>query len=250
MNRLVTLLLCCVGCAFGAVSALAEDPAPAKPITILLTYGGHGFEEKAFFEMFDKFPGIQYTKAPLPKSADLLKPGLEKEYDAIVLYDMVKSISADQRKAFVELLQTGIGVVALHHNLGAHADWPEYRKIIGGKYFFKPETFDGQAHPASSYAHGQDMKITVTDKDHPITTGLQDFEIHDEAYKNYYTAPDVKVLLKTDHPKNDPSIAWVTRYGRSRVFYFMLGHDSKAWKQPAYPEILSRGIRWAASKEK
>jgi type 1 glutamine amidotransferase len=61
-------------------------------------------------------------------------------------------------------------------------------------------------------------------------------------------APDVKVLLTTDHPKNDPKIAWVKEYGKSRVFFLMLGHDSKAWKNPNYPEILSRGIRWAAGR--
>jgi type 1 glutamine amidotransferase len=32
------------------------------------------------------------------------------------------------------------------------------------------------------------------------------------------------------------------------VFFLMLGHDSKAWKNPNYPEILSRGIRWAAGR--
>jgi type 1 glutamine amidotransferase len=213
-----------------------------------LTFGGHGFEQAPFFAMFDALPGIEYTKAPLPESADLLKPGLEKEYDAIVMYDMVPGITAEQQQAFAALLKQGIGVVSLHHNLGAHRDWPEYRKIIGGKFVFKPEIIDGQENPKSTWAHGQDMKVTISDSDHPITKGMKDFEIHDETYGLYFTSSDVRVLLKTDHPKNDPELAWVTQYGNSRVFYLMLGHDSLAWKNPAYPGLLSRGIRWAAGR--
>ena len=144
------------------------------------------------------------------------------------------------------MLKTGIGVVSLHHNLGAHRDWEEFRAIIGGKFIHAPCEIDGVEYPKSGWSHGETLKITVADRDHPITQGLDDFVIHDETYSNYYTSPDVKVLLKTDHPKNDPEIAWVHQYGKSRVFYLMLGHDSKAWANPAYPRLLLRGIRWAA----
>ena len=92
------------------------------------------------------------------------------------------------------------------------------------------------------------MNIIVVDKEHPITKGISDFKIHDEVYNKYYVAPNVKVLLKTDNPKNDPNIAWVTQYGSSRVFYFMLGHDHLAWENPNYQKILLQGIRWAAGK--
>src|ERR1700692_1277215 len=89
-------------------------PQEAK-LRVLLTYGGHDFQEKEFFAMWDALPGVTYTKAPLPQSADLFKPGLEKDYDVIVLYDMVKSLSPTQREGLIELLKKGIGVVSLHH---------------------------------------------------------------------------------------------------------------------------------------
>ena len=58
----------------------------------------------------------------------------------------------------------------------------------------------------------------------------------------------MKVLLKTDHPKNDPELAWTTSYGNSRVFYFMLGHDALAYRNPNYSKIVSQGIHWAAGR--
>lgn len=231
-----------------AAGAGAAEPAAQGEIRVLLTFGGHGFEQQPFFAMFDAMPGVKYTKAPLPQSADLLKPGLEKDYDVIVMYDMVPAISPDQQKAFVDLLKKGIGVVSMHHNMGAHRDWNEFRKIIGGKFVLKPCEIDGQKYPKSGWSHGEDLKVTVADKEHPITKGMEDFEIHDETYNNYYTAPDVKVLLMTDHPKNDPELAWVKEYGKSRVFHLMLGHDSKAWANPNFVRILTQGIRWAAGQ--
>lgn len=233
---------------FAVTAARADEPAAKGKIRVLLTFGGHGFEEKEFFALFDGLPNVQYTKAPMPKSGELLKPGLEKDYDVIVMYDMVGKITPEQEKAFVKLLNKGIGVVSLHHNMGAHADWPEFTKIIGGKFYIKPTKVAGKERGPSGWDHDQEIKVTVADKEHPITRGLADFTIHDEVYNKYFVAPDVKVLLTTDHPKNDPKIAWVKDYGKSRVFYFMLGHDHQAWDNPAYKQILGRGIAWAAGR--
>jgi type 1 glutamine amidotransferase len=232
-----------------AAPAAEKQPAAKGKIRVLLTTGGHGFEQKQFYAMFDAMPNVRYTKAELPKQADLLKPGLEKDYDVIVMYDMVGSFTPQQQKAFVALLKQGIGLVSLHHNMGAHQDWGLFPRIIGGKFFTKPGEIDDEKHPKpSGWEHGQDMKVTVADPKHPITRGMKDFEIHDEVYNNYYTAPKVRVLLKTDHPKNDPELAWVKRFGNSRVFYLMLGHDHQAYENPNYRQLVARGIRWAARR--
>jgi type 1 glutamine amidotransferase len=238
----LSLALCLAGTAQPARAA--DKPGPLR---ILLTFGGHGFEEQPFFAMFDALPGIKYTKAEMPKDAGLLKPGLQKDYDAIVMYDMVGGITPDQQQAFTDLLKQGIGVVSLHHNLGAHPKWDEFTKIIGGKFVFGDTVLEGKPYHASTWSHDELLKIKVADPAHPITQGIQDFEIHDETYGGYYTASDAHVLLTTKHPKNSPDIAWTKTYGKSRVFYLMLGHDSKAWANPNYPQLLGQGIRWVVA---
>ena len=254
MRYLVSATLALALLAAAAAAPAAEKNAEKKPagkgkIRVLLTTGGHGFEAKPFYAMFDAMPNVRYTKAELPKQAELLKPGLEKDFDVIVMYDMVPSITPEQQKAFVALLkERGVGLVSLHHNMGAHRDWDLFRKITGGKFFLEPTEIDGKKYPKSGWAHGQQLKVTVADKKHPITRGLQNFEIHDEVYNNYYTAPNVRVLLTTDHPKNDPELAWVTRFGKSPVFYLMLGHDNQAYKNPSFRKTVARGIRWAAGR--
>ena len=244
-------LVCLILVAYGVlpVAVVFGDAAAAEtPLRVLVTYGGHRFQNEPFFAMFDAMPGVTYNKASLPDSAGLLKPGLENDIDVIVMYDMIGKIAPEQQKAFVALLNRGIGLVSLHHNMGAHRDWPEFRRIIGGQFVFKPMEIEGEQHGKSTWAHGQELRVTIADQEHPITRGLSDFTIHDETYGNYYTSPDVKVLMTTDNPKNDPEIAWVKNYGKSRVFYFMLGHDSRAWQNPAYPEIVHRAIRWSAGR--
>lgn len=251
----VSLLTLLVGTAVVAgipFSAFAEEgPAkPRKPIRVLLTYGGHGFEEDAFFAMFDALPNVEYTKIQLPEQADALNPEAADKYDVLVMYDMVPGISPEQQEAFVALLNKGIGVVSLHHNLGAHRDWAEYRNIIGGKYLHEACEIDGTSYPASTWDHDQTLNIRIADPEHPITKGMKDFTIHDETYHGYYVSPKAHVLLTTDNPKNNTEIAWTAEYGKSRVFYLQLGHDGQAWKNPAYPKLLHRGIRWAAGRLK
>ncbi len=244
--RWFVALLMAVGIA-GTIGAVRAEDQP-EAIRILLTFGGHGFEQQPFFAMFDALPGIRYTKAEMPKAAGLLKPGLQNEYDAVVMYDMASGFTPAQRQAFVELLKQGIGLVSLHHNLGAHRDWDEFTRIVGGRYVFAATVLEGKTYKPSTWAHVEVLKVKIADRAHPITQGVQDFEIHDETYGGLYTASDAHVLLRTDHPRNSPDIAWTKDYGRSRVFYLMLGHDSKAWANPSYPRLLAQGIRWAAGK--
>jgi len=242
-------LLLLTGLVWNSLLATGSDKqASGGKIRVLLTYGGHGFAQEPFFALFDALPDVVYTKAPLPEAADRLRPGLEKEFDVIVMYDMVRGISAEQQKSFVELLNIGIGVVSLHHNLAAHREWDEFRKIIGGKFILEDCLIDGKRYPKSAAIHGQTLNIHVADKEHPITRGLTDFQIEDEVYGPFYTSPEIHVLLTTDHPQNNPEVAWTHQYGKSRVFYFMLGHGPKAWSHPNYSLILARGIRWAAGR--
>ena len=40
-------------------------------------------------------------------------------------------------------------------------------------------------------------------------------------------------------------LAFASSASLAAVFFLQLGHDSQAWKNPVYPELLRRGIRWA-----
>jgi uncharacterized protein len=249
MNRR-TLLVLALSTASSLVPTSRGPAVDGGPkLRVLLTFGGHDFQEKEFFALWDAMPGVTYTKAPLPQSADLFRPGLEEQYDVIVFYDMVKELKPEHQQGLLALLDRGIGVVSLHHNLASNLEWPEYHKVIGGTWLNKKRSFDGREHGPSTYEHDQVIPVKVADKEHPITRGLADFVLHDETYGNTYVSPSVHVLLRADNPRNVGPFAWTNHFGKSRVVYLQAGHDAEAWKSSSFQEILRRSIRWAAKGE-
>jgi hypothetical protein len=126
--------------------------------------------------------------------------------------------------------------------------WPEYRKIVGAKYYLEPMEEGGMQHRASTYKHDIDMNIHIANFSHPITQGMSDFTIHDEGYKYCGFEKDNKVLLTTNHQDSDKPICWVRRYGKARVCGLQLGHDSGAYNNPNYRTLVARAIEWSAGK--
>jgi type 1 glutamine amidotransferase len=229
--------------------SFARQSLKEKKIRVLVITGGHEFNSASFYALFEAISDVEISKAAYPEAADLLAPSLAERFDVIVFYDLwAKGISAEQQQAFVELLKSGIGIVALHHTLAAHQQWPEYEKIIGGKYLLQDRDVDGRKIKQSGYSHDQDIPVVITDRKHPITAGIEDFEIHDETYNGYQTSKSAQVLLTTNHPESDRAIAWVNHYQNSRVLYLQPGHDTPAFKHASYRELVARGIRWAAGR--
>ncbi len=252
--RMTTLLLVSLLVAWIAFFTHAADQSDGGElvggkIRVLVVTGGHGFEAKPFYAMFDSIPDVTTHEASYPNVADALEPELADNFDVIVFYDMwAQGITPQQQTAFAALLKRGIGVVALHHTLAAHQNWPEYQQIIGGKYHLIDQVVGDKKVAKSSYAHGQDIKVHIANADHPITKGLKDFEIHDETYKDYSTDPEATVLLTTDHPTSDRELAWTKTYEQSRVVYIELGHDHLAYENPSYRKLVARAIRYVAGR--
>jgi hypothetical protein len=251
---------------FGLGACVKKDePVKNEPVSgyrILVVTGGHEFDEKEFFEMVDAIPGITYDKAVMPRDMGLLAPGLEKKYDAILCYAQnhfyeakERRITDRQRANYGKLLQNGMPLLVLHHSVGSFPKWPAYREIAGGAYIFSGavplyENLDGKSWPASDYEHDVEMNITVVDKDHPITQGVDDFVIHDEAYIGVYVSPNVHVLLTTSYPGATPEVAWVHRYGNSPVFTLTLGHDKHANDNENLRKLIAQGLDWLISERK
>jgi hypothetical protein len=221
---------------------------PAK-IRVLLVTGGHEFERKQFFEMFETNADISFRAVEHTNMAAFLKRDAAQSYDVLALYDMGQEISEEMKSDFVQLLREGKGLVVLHHALCSYQNWPEYRRIVGGRYFMDKAVIDGVERAPSTYHHGRHFVIRVADPAHPITRGTRDFEIYDETYNGFDVTADSHPLLMTDDPESTKVIAWSKTYLNSRVFFMQSGHDHNAWDNPNYQRLLRQGIRWAAGKD-
>jgi uncharacterized protein len=247
MNKFRILLLLIVA-TFLKLSAAGPHNGQ---IRILVITGGHDYQKEQFNRMLSGLgDNITYQIAELPAAYDMFLPENRNKYDVLVLYHMWHDITAEQAKTFSECIKGGKPLIALHHSICAYDNWPEYFKIIGGKYFHKATVVDGKEYPACSYMHDIHFTVRITDKKHPVTAGLNDFEIFDETYKGYYVEPGVTPLLQTDEPGSAPVIGWAKQYGKARVVTLQSGHDVPAFANPNYRQLLKQSIEWVYNSGK
>jgi type 1 glutamine amidotransferase len=236
----------------GFVSSCSSLQQPAhqqqEKLKVAVVTGGHDFEEEPFFAIFESFSDIEYTNIHLEDDSEIFEDISSWDYDVIVLYNMTQEISPKRQENFIKLLHQGIGLVAMHHSNGAFQQWPEYRKIIGTRYYLEKMEEHGVVHQQSDFNEGLDLTIQVKDRDHPITKGLIDFSIHDEAYKNCYFEKDNHILLTTEHPDSDKPVCLAREYDGARVCYIQLGHGPQAYANENYRLLVNRAISWSAGK--
>ena len=137
---------------------------------------------------------------------------------------------------------------------------PDVMEMLGSQF---------KAHPPI----GAPFRVTVNNRDHPLTRGIDDFDVVDELYL-MKTLVALEVLMQTsftgeatgfiDAQWDDPAVPvlYLRQLGGGSVLYNTLGHcrghydltelmpfwehpERCAWNYPVYHELLRRGIRWA-----
>jgi type 1 glutamine amidotransferase len=214
----------------------------------LLVHGGHDFETNQFLQVFKDNPEVTFTVVQHPQAQAWFKPGKANEYDVLVFYDMWQNISDEAKTDLVRLIKGGKPLVALHHSLCSFQKWDEYANIIGGRYHLAKWHDHGVEKQPSTYKHDMNFTVHVADPNHPVTRGLKDFPIRDEAYGGTEVKPESHLLLTTDEPTNSPHLAWTHQYSAGRVVYIQLGHDHQAYENPNYRKLVAQAIRWACNR--
>ncbi len=227
-----------------------RDKSVERVLRVIVLTGGHDFDRKEFFALFDSLPNIRWEERQQPQANAIWLGDTLRAYDAVVLYDMWQQISEAQQQGMIRWLrEEGKGLVALHHSIASYQHWDEYARIIGARYFLdKGKAPDGKEFAPSSYHHDIRFTVRVADKNHPVTKGLpEQFEIEDETYKGFWLAPTVHKLLVTDHELSDPCVAWAHRYGKAKVVFIQLGHGPSAYRHPAYRRLVHNALSWVTA---
>jgi type 1 glutamine amidotransferase len=231
--------------AMATCGAAARGTSGDGRIRVLVVTGGHDFDKQGFLSLFAGLPDVEFRHVSHPVPDDLYAG----QFDALVLYDMYQAITDRQKADLQAAIKGGKGLVVLHHALGNYQEWPEYEKIIGGRYYLSERVVGGALHPRSTYQHGVKVTVRVADKRHPVLRGIGDFEIVDEVYALYDVAPTAKPLLRVSHPQSAEVVAWTHQYGKGRVVCIQLGHDQTAYSNPSYRRLVANAIRWVAQAD-
>lgn len=209
------------------------ERSAANPLRVQVITGGHTYDPE-FYEVFVNRPDLNVTVTGHP---DAYVRDLQKEADVLVLYDFIPDISEAKRKNLQAFVESGHGVVVLHHAIADFDSWPWwYEQVVGGKYL-----------PTSTYKHDEEVYVQTVGQ-HPVTRDLGPLHFRDETYKGMWISPKVNVLLKTANPTSDGPVAWVSPYDKARVVYIQLGHDRFAHQNPDYQELVHRAILWVERK--
>jgi type 1 glutamine amidotransferase len=82
------------------------------------------------------------------------------------------------------------------------------------------------------------------EREHPVTAGVESFEILDEAYR-LELEPDAAGLLGTrDESGQRHPLGWTRRHGLGKVCYLALGHDVPQLLHPALSRLVENALSW------
>jgi type 1 glutamine amidotransferase len=218
--------------------------------TALVLAGGlnHGYEQAcaSVVELIEASGiGCEVVEEPAEVSRldhDLFVVGALWFTMSLDRYDAVRDEWArtlpDRARAAIEAhVAAGRPILGLHTASICFDDWPRWGELLGGAW-----NWDRSCHPPLSE---DPVQVTVAPTGHPLTEGLDDFEIVDEVYGFLDLQPDVVALMTSPHSGADHPLLWArTLPTGSRVVYDALGHDRRSVEHPTHREILRRSVDW------
>lgn len=167
------------------------------------------------------------------------KPELKSE--PAVPHGPVKSafwITPEQGKAVRSFVDNGGSALFLHNTTQVGVTDPDFRHVMGCAY---------TGHPPI-----RTFKVKVTNRDHPITQGVNDFIVTDEQHYMTYDKDPKNIFLETVNEEGltfrtygaKAPGGWAYDYGKGRVCYLSPGHLLNVLWNPEYIKLQQNAVRW------
>ena len=255
-----------------AVAAVAADPS----LKALIVDGQNGHKWAATTPVLKKvledtglFKVDVATSPPRKHDMSGFKPKFA-DYDVVVSNYQGDEWPEQTKKALVDYVKGGGGLVIYHFACAAFPKWKEYNEMAGlggwggrneksGPYIrWRDGKFVRDTSPGKGGGHGpmQPFQLVVRNADHPITKGLPEKFMHvdDELY-GWLRGPakNLTVLATAFAPKDKGGsdehepLLFTVQYGKGRVLFEALGHTDKELKSVAFIVTFQRGAEWAAT---
>ncbi len=242
----------------GVPSQLPEAKEADRPIRALIITGhnhpAHDFSRttRALYEVLGQDERFRVESNLSPEF--LASPKLFG-YDVVVMNYCnweQPGLSEKAKKNLLAYLDKGGGLVIVHFANGAFhfslpkagdSDWPEWRTRICRRVW---------DHTPGKSGHDKYGTFTVhiARAEHPITQGMQDYTTTDELYFRQQGDEPITVLAtaRSQVTGKDEPMAFVSTYGKARVFQTVLGHSAEAILTPGTAALIRRGAAWAAGR--
>ena len=146
---------------------------------------------------------------------------------ALVLHYHHKRISAEALARLRGFVENGGGILAIHAATASFKETQPYFEILGGRFM----------------EHGKVDIFEVRLVKHDIFSGISDFVVKDELYI-HELKPGIEVHFTAKQAGQEVPIVWTYRYGKGKVCYAVPGHTMSSMYNPAYQDVLRRGLKW------
>ena len=214
-----------------------------KKLQVAVLVENHPYDVVSFQKMLDSFTHCDCFVQPI----DLFVQDEDNRdnYDVVLWYNMNWNPPEEGtvlRKYMEESIgTTKQGIVLIHHALISFQDWDVYTDVCGLRHRGAGGLF--------KYHQNTTVNEHIADDQHPITEGMKDFTVIDEAYT--FGEPEEagnRILITTESKPGIKNLAWTRQYKNSRVFCYASGHDNAVYADENFRKIVGRALSWAAGE--
>ena len=176
--------------------------------------------------------------------------------DLIVQVVTMSTIEPEEFAGLQRAVLNGTGMAGWHGGIAdSFRNNADYLHMIGGQF-----AHHAGKDPAERIGEQSDnyipytVQITELGKKHPITQGIEDFDLVTEQYwvlsdeYNDVLATTTQAVRPWDawnRPVTAPAI-WTRQWGEGRIFVSAPGHRIEVVEDPNVRTIIERGLLWAA----
>ena len=176
--------------------------------------------------------------------------------DLIVQCVSMSTIDADELEGLRTAVAAGTGLAGWHGGITAsYSASPGYLHMIGAVFAAHPGKHpDQRVGDQSDYYLPHRITMLPNAAQHPITAGIEDFDLVTEQYW-VLTDEYLDVLATTtlaarnwdpwQRPVASPAV-WTRQWGRGRIFVATPGHHVDVLEHPSVNLIIKRGLLWAS----
>jgi type 1 glutamine amidotransferase len=229
---------------------------PKKPRRILVFWRADAILHKGgvpaaniAIELMGKKTGAY--EADFTREYDALDSKVLANYDALVMNSTAHLVIPEKaKKAYLDFVHSGKGVIGIHAAMDTFHDWPEGSDVIGATFGNHPWG------PSGTWA------VKLENPGHPLLRAFngKNFKIQDEFYEmgDPFTRDNRRVLLSVDlsdpvtagvnglrRKDRDFALSWIKRAGEGRVFYCVFGHIGGPFQNAAVLQYYLDGIQYA-----
>lgn len=175
--------------------------------------------------------------------------------DLIVQCVTMSEISKDQLAGLQAAVVAGTGFTGWHGGIAdSYRASTDYLHLLGGQFATHPgkepsERCDDETDNFLPYR----VHVTELGREHPITAGLEDFELRTE---QYWVLHDdmIDILATTTHPAQPwqpwhrpvtSPVVWTRLWGAGRIVVTTPGHSLDVLADPNVRTLIERGMLWA-----